>query len=81
MTHEERVLKHEYSLEGIHEHAERIASLEELVIDLLCCPTHIDDCRECEHAIFTPKSVTGNWDDYECGLAERAKELGVEVEG
>ncbi|MBR3383695.1 MAG: hypothetical protein IKG69_00545 [Atopobiaceae bacterium] len=34
MTHDERVLRHEYSLEGIHEHAERIASLEELVLDM-----------------------------------------------
>ena len=40
MTHDERVLRHEYSLEGIREHAERIASLEELCEDLMgwvCC--------------------------------------------
>lgn len=35
MTHEERVWHHEMeTLEGIHEHAERIASLEELVQDM-----------------------------------------------
>ena len=35
MTHEERVWHHEMeTCEGIHEHAERIASLEELVLDL-----------------------------------------------
>ena len=35
MTHSERVWHHEMeTCEGIHEHAERIASLEELVLDL-----------------------------------------------
>lgn len=35
MTHEERVYHHEMeTCEGIHEHAERIAALEELVLDL-----------------------------------------------
>ena len=35
MTHEERVYHHLYeTLEGINEHAERIASLEELVLDM-----------------------------------------------
>ncbi len=35
MTHEDRVWHHEMeTLEGIHEHAERIASLEELVLDM-----------------------------------------------
>lgn len=35
MTHEERVYHHEMeTCEGIHEHAERIASLEELVLDM-----------------------------------------------
>lgn len=35
MTHEERVAYHEYfSCEGITEQSERIASLEELVIDM-----------------------------------------------
>ncbi len=35
MTHDERVWHHEMeTLEGIHEHAERIASLEELVLDM-----------------------------------------------
>lgn len=36
MTHDERVWHHEMeTLEGIHEHAERIASLEQLVNDSL----------------------------------------------
>lgn len=35
MTHDERVYHHEMeTCEGIHEHAKRIASLEELVIDM-----------------------------------------------
>lgn len=35
MTHDERVWHHEMeTLEGIHEHAERIASLEELCVSL-----------------------------------------------
>ena len=35
MTHDERVYHHEMeTCEGIHQHAERIASLEELVIDM-----------------------------------------------
>lgn len=35
MTHEERVYHHEMeTCEGIHEHAERIAALEELVRDM-----------------------------------------------
>lgn len=35
MTHDERVYHHEMeTLEGIHEHAVRIASLEELVLDM-----------------------------------------------
>ncbi len=37
MTHEDRVWHHEMeTLEGIHEHAERIASLEELCEDMWC---------------------------------------------
>ena len=35
MTHDERVWHHEMvTNEGIHEHAERIAKLEELVLDM-----------------------------------------------
>jgi hypothetical protein len=35
MTHDERVWHHTYeTLEGIAEHAERIASLEELVLEM-----------------------------------------------
>lgn len=37
MTHEERVYHHLYeTMEGIAEQSERIASLEELVLDLYC---------------------------------------------
>lgn len=37
MTHDERVRHHMYeTLEGIAEQSERIASLEELVLDLYC---------------------------------------------
>ena len=50
MTHEERVLKHEYSLEGIHEHAERIASLEELVLDMLLTDVEQHWCELAERA-------------------------------
>jgi hypothetical protein len=43
MTHEERVWHHEMeTLEGIHEHAERIASLEELVLDIVDHVKHGD---------------------------------------
>lgn len=76
MTHEERVLKHEYSLEGIHEHAERIAKLEELVLDMWtwwfarcgdACERNDDYCgfgpgRECY---------------FEREIADRMDELGV----
>lgn len=44
MTHEDRVWHHEMeTLEGIHEHAERIASLEELVADMWACISHIGE--------------------------------------
>lgn len=47
MTHEERVWHHEMeTLEGIHEHAERIASLEELVLDMWALVHY--RCSECE---------------------------------
>ena len=65
MTHEDRVWHHEMeTLEGIHEHAERIAKLEELVLDMLlyyAMPGAIDYKRE-------------------AGLLWRAHELGIEVD-
>lgn len=74
MTHDERVYHHMYETnEGIAEHAERIASLEELVRDMMqawwaCdnekCPRHDKRCD------------TGKF----CALDECARELGVEVD-
>lgn len=57
-----------------------IKKLRNLVAQLLRCPTHLDDCAKCEHVKVTPKSVTGNWDKYECSLADIAQELGIEDE-
>lgn len=53
MTHDERVRHHTYdTLEGINEHAERIAKLEELVLDMwasgMCDCDHKDHCSDCE---------------------------------
>lgn len=55
MKHEDRVWHHEMeTLEGIHEHAERIASLEELVAELYPMASDLCDtlpsctsCRMC----------------------------------
>lgn len=59
MTHEERVWHHEMeTLEGIHEHAERIASLEELVLDLY------DFARDAEYATDT------EWQHYKRRIRE-----------
>ncbi len=47
MTHEDRVWHHEMeTLEGIHEHAERIASLEELVADMYA--VMVEDAANCD---------------------------------
>ncbi len=77
MTHDERVRHHLYETnEDILEHAERIASLEELVLDYydapcFCLPSWTeDDCRTCRHC------DCGN-----CDLAVRTLELvGLEDE-
>lgn len=62
MTHDERVYHHEMeTCEGIHEHAERIASLEELVLDLY------DFALDAEYATST---------EWSCYL-RRMRELGV----
>ncbi len=59
MTHDERVYHHEMeTLEGIHEHAERIASLEELVLDLY------DFAQDSEYATDT------EWQDYKRRIRE-----------
>ena len=73
MTPDERAARvhyHEYSGEGIREHAERIVALEELVMDLyegLNCPTERDEgCLSCAF----------NSDDG-CMFELRMRELGV----
>lgn len=63
MTHDERVYHHEMeTCEGIHEHAERIAALEELVLDLY------DFARDAEYA------TSSEWQRYR----DRMAKLGVE---
>ena len=69
MTHEDRVWHHEMeTLEGIHEHAERIAKLEELVLDMYACATANDDCEPCLSRHDT--CIYG-------GFRDRMDELGV----
>lgn len=65
MTHEERVWHHEMeTLEGIHEHAERIASLEEfageMFREILLLPEYQMSAQRKRHYI------------------DRANELGIE---
>lgn len=55
----------------------RCNELMDLVRDLMHCPVDLYHCETCEHAEVTPKSVTGNWDRYECKLKARAQELGA----
>lgn len=53
MTHEERVWHHEMeTCEGIHEHAERIAKMEEFLVELFAeieprCLSMSTNCCEC----------------------------------
>jgi len=70
MTHEDRVWHHEMeTLEGIHEHAERIASLEELALALADCRnTTCDDC------------VRRDYPEGGCSLDGVMRELGLKVE-
>lgn len=71
MTHEERVWHHEMeTLEGIHEHAERIVKLEELCADMLRCIVYNHDCTDC--------LVNGEHCDASV-LVVRARELEIEV--
>ena len=64
MTHDERVRHHLYeTLEGITEHAERIASLEELVLDLYCL---------CYPQQVSWKTSDAVWDKYEpCEICQK----------
>ena len=55
----------------------RCNELMDLVRDLMRCPVDLYHCETCEHAEVTPKSVTGNWDRYDCKLKARAQELGA----
>ena len=74
MTHEDRVWHHEMeTLEGIHEHAERIASLEELVIDMWrdCICQSDETCNAC----VVDCNVTEG-----CALERRITAIGIEVE-
>lgn len=73
MTHEDRVWHHEMeTLEGIHEHAERIASLEELVLDMwdFFCVVPDDEPH------FYKEEL-----DYSYEVWKRMRELGIEVDG
>lgn len=69
MTHEERVHYHTYvTCETPAEHAERIASLEELVLRSHGCMVNEGDCESC-------------WTDEGCCPVERdMHELGIEVD-
>ena len=70
MTDEQRkarVWHHEMETnEGIHEHAERIVALEELVLELRKCLE--DECKRCHE-----------WLGNNCELEGIMHELGVEV--
>ena len=57
------------------------AKLRELVSGLMCCPVYQDACVKCKHVKVVPKEETGNWPRYVCTLCERAKEMGIEVDG
>ena len=74
MTHEDRVYHHMYETnEGIAEHAERIASLEELVRDMMQAWWACDNekCPRYDERCDTEKF---------CAFDECARELGVEYE-
>lgn len=76
MTHDERVRHHLYeTCEGILEHAERIAALEELVLDYYNAPCVGCDPWSDEGFHYCKHSDCGN-----CNLATRTIEL-VEVDG
>ena len=71
----QRVHYHEYeTLEGIHEHAERIVALEEVATDMWAMLKEciFDFCPECIHRNDCGKSS-------ECYFAVALRELGIEV--
>ena len=75
MTHDERVYHHLYeTLEGIAEQSERIASLEELVLDVAECVRRLNDtsddggCVECPYISI----------EYDCDFDARMSALEVE---
>ena len=78
MTHDERVRHHLYETnEGILEHAERIAALEELVLVLRHCADWCGDCDACpvNGAHPAPRAWFG------CDtLREMMRRLGLEEE-
>lgn len=79
MTHEERVYHHLYeTMEGIAEQSERIASLEELVLDMW--EGYNDPrCEEC-HLKDTPTCADCPICAREAAVIDRMRELGLEVE-
>ena len=67
MTHEERVRHHMYeTLEGIAEQSERIASLEELVLDM--------------HARLYAADMVYDGGIMDARMAARMQALGIEVD-
>lgn len=76
MTHDERVYHHEMeTCEGIHEHAERIAALEELVLDMWPHVRHRSSmCAKCE----LPCDISDECLLYE-PMRQRMRKLGIEV--
>ena len=78
MTHDERVRHHLYETnEGILEHAERIASLEELVLVLRHCADECGDCDACP--VNDAHPATHTW--FGCDtLREMMRKLGLEDE-
>lgn len=78
MTHDERVRHHLYETnEGILEHAERIASLEELVLVLRHCADECGDCDACP--VNDARPAHHAW--FGCDtLREMMRRLGLEEE-
>ena len=79
MTHEERVRHHMYeTMEGIAEQSERIASLEELTLDMHACIEAL--CSMVENSPGCSMCPTNQDEEKPCGAAdvyERMRELGV----
>lgn len=79
MTHEERVRHHMYeTCEGIAEQSERIASLEELVLDMHACIEAL--CSTVENSPGCSMCPTNQDEEKPCAAADvycRMRELGV----